>query len=74
MCNNVLNVPVASKATISGYANDITEIIVAKQLADVELYSSDAINVIKKWQKNADIAYVVGKQVGFLLQSKERKP
>lgn len=45
--NNVLKVPVASEAIIVGYIDDIGMIVVAKYLADVELYSSEATTVIK---------------------------
>lgn len=43
MYNDVLNIKVAREATVMGYAGDVAKIVIGNYLADVELYSSEAL-------------------------------
>ncbi|CAD7084849.1 unnamed protein product [Hermetia illucens] len=55
MYNDVFKLPFSEEATVVGCADDIALVVIAKHLEDAELYSSEAISVVKAWVESAGL-------------------
>lgn len=68
--NGVLLLPIAEETTLSGFADDLAIVIIAKVPEDMEVYATEAGMAIRSWLEGAELSLAEEKTEAILVTNR----
>lgn len=73
MHNGVLALPVLENTAIVGFADDLTVVVTAKPSEDVEVYTTETVQVVKSWLERTELTLADAKTGSVLIANSMKK-